>query len=215
MMAAVEGDLMISRPIRTLQTSFVVLGVSVLVGLSAINAWAASAQATSLPPYGAGVAVAASTGGNATATKISAIGATLPANPGTTAPSTTHSQLEALESLSPAQRRTFERAASLFTVFCHDWERLLHEREVDNLTHLSWSKSGDLETAMYTGYGRVESCECKPSRQGLPIGKIRYEEKNYSIVGKTIEEARHAEPKVVHEISTLEIFSWDKGKWFY
>jgi hypothetical protein len=125
------------------------------------------------------------------------------------------SQVDGVEFLTPAQRRTYQRAASVFTVFCHDWERLLHEREVNNLEHLSWREDGGLEIATYTGYGKLESCECKASKEGLPIGKIRYDEINYSIAGKTIDEARHAIPKQTHEISTLEIFSWDKGKWFY
>jgi hypothetical protein len=123
-------------------------------------------------------------------------------------------KINGLEFLTPAERETFARAASSFTVFCHDWERLLHEREINNLEHLTWQTNGGLEIATYTGYGKVESCECKES-EGLPIGKIRYKEINYSIAGKTVDEARHAMPKSTHEISTLEIFSWDKGKWFY
>jgi hypothetical protein len=136
-------------------------------------------------------------------------------NPEANAASAVQSQIDGLELLSPVQKRTYHRAASAFTSFCHDWERMLREREVNNLEHLSWREDGGLETATYTGYGKVESCECKASKEGLPIGKIRYMEINYSIVGKTIEEARHAAPKLIHEISTLEIFSWDKGKWFY
>jgi hypothetical protein len=92
---------------------------------------------------------------------------------------------------------------------------MLHEREVNNLDHLSWRRDGGLETATYTGYGRVEGCECKASKEGLPIGKIRYRERNYLIAGKTIDQARRTTPKLTHEINDLEIFSWDKGKWFY
>jgi len=129
-------------------------------------------------------------------------------------PASAQAQADAL-ALTPAQRRTYLRASSAFVDFCHEWERLLHEREVNNLEHLSWQKDGGLETANYTGYGKVESCECKESKEGLPIGTIRYDEINYAIVGKTMEEARHAAPKPKHEVKTLEIFSWDKGKWFY
>jgi hypothetical protein len=124
-------------------------------------------------------------------------------------------QLDNLELYTKAQRRVYQQAASLFPGFCHNWERLLHEREVNNRQHLAWHSDGGLKTASYTGYGRVESCQCKASKEGLPIGEIRYQEINYSIVGKTIEEAIHATPKLTHEVSTLEIFSWDKGKWFY
>ena len=145
---------------------------------------------------------------NPTATRADTVG-------GTSASSAAQSRIDGLELLSPAERRTYLRAASAFTGFCRDWERLLHEREVDNLEHLSWREDGGLKTATYTGYGKLESCECKESKEGLPIGKIRYQEINYSIVGKTIGEARRAAPKLLHEINTLEIFSWDKGKWFY
>jgi hypothetical protein len=124
------------------------------------------------------------------------------------------SQISGVALLSPSQRLTFERASSAFTGFCHDWERLLHEREVNNLEHLSWRQDGGLEVATYTGYGKVESCECT-AKEGLPIGKIRYAEILYSIAGKTADEARRAVPKLTHEVETLEIFSWDKDKWFY
>jgi hypothetical protein len=124
-------------------------------------------------------------------------------------------QDSALDFLSPVQRRRYQRAASAFTSFCQDWQRLLHDREVNNLEHLTWQAQGGLETASYTGYGKVESCECKASREGLPIGKIIYEEINYSLVGKTIEEAEHGVPKLMGEIKTLEIFSWEKDRWFY
>ena len=156
-----------------------------------------------------------STGAGMAAAKIGAVAPVSASNPGANAASAVQLQVDGLELLSPVQRRTYQRAASAFTSFCHDWERMLHEREVNNLEHLSWREDGGLETATYTGYGKVESCECKASKEGLPIGKIRYEEINYSIMGKTIEEARHAAPKLIHEISTLEIFSWEKGKWFY
>ena len=136
-------------------------------------------------------------------------------NPAASAVSVEHSVTDNVEYLSPTQRRTYQRASSAFAGFCHDWERLLHEREINNLEHLSWREDGGLQTATYTGYGKVESCECKESKEGLPIGKIRYEEILYSIAGKSINEARHAVPKLTHEINTLEIFSWDKGKWFY
>jgi hypothetical protein len=127
-------------------------------------------------------------------------------------------QVRALNQLfpaTPALRRTYERAASLFPTFCQDWERLLHEREVNNLEHLSWREQGGLETATYTGYGKVESCECKASKEGLPIGKISYEEINYLLTGKTMDQAKHSSPKLTGHIETLEIFSWEKNGWFY
>ena len=158
---------------------------------------------------------APSAGVGAAATKISAVASATAPNPGASVASAVQSQIEAIELLSPVQRNRYQRAASLFADFCQDWQRLLHEREVDNLGHLSWREQGGFETATYTGYGKLESCECKASKEGLPIGKIRYEEIDYSLAGKTIDEAEHATPKLMGEISTLEIFSWDQDKWFY
>ena len=116
---------------------------------------------------------------------------------------------------SAVEKAQYERAANLFPSFCREWERMLHEREVDNLGHISWQARGGYETATYTGYGRVESCETKESIEGVPIGKITYEELSYYLAGKTVEEARRSAPKLIHQIHTLEIFSWDKDKWFY
>jgi hypothetical protein len=173
-----------------------------------------TAAGSSLSQVAAGVKeVAAPSASAGSVTKVGTVASASGA--GASAASAAQAQADALESLSPAQRRTYLRASSAFSDFCHEWERLLHEREVNNLEHLNWRHDGGLETASYTGYGKVESCECKESKEGLPIGTIRYEEINYAIVGKTIEEARHAPPKPKHEIKTLEIFSWDKGKWFY
>ena len=61
----------------------------------------------------------------------------------------------------------------------------------------------------------VESCQTKESVEGIPIGKITYDELSYYLAGKTVEEARRSSPKLVHQVHTLEIFSWDKNKWFY
>jgi hypothetical protein len=38
---------------------------------------------------------------------------------------------------------------------------------------------------------------------------------SYYLVGKTIEEAKRAKPKLLRLTNTLEIFSWDKNRWFY
>lgn len=120
-----------------------------------------------------------------------------------------------LARLSLVQRRKFERASADFPVFCQDWERKLHDREVDNLAHINWQKRGDYHTATYVAYSRIESCETKESDKGVPIGKLSYEEYNYYLVGKTIDEAKHAAPKLVSRTNTLKIFSWEKNRWFY
>jgi len=116
---------------------------------------------------------------------------------------------------SPAEQQRYDHAASLFPGFCKDWQRMLHDREANNLGHIAWKPSGGYETATYTGYGNIESCVTKESLEGVPIGKLTYEEMNYYLVGKTVSEAQHATPRLVHQTHTLEIFSWDKNKWFY
>lgn len=120
-----------------------------------------------------------------------------------------------LSKLPVVQRLKFQRASAAFPTFCQGWERKLHDREVDNLAHLSWQTRGGFETATYVGYGRVESCETKESSVGVPIGKLTYEEYRYYLVGKTVDEAKRAQPKLIGASSTLEIFSWDKNRWFY
>lgn len=209
---------MSSRMIVVLfQASAVFVGISALSSLWLTSAGAESAQ----PSKTAGAAPLASAGLQTTAGNPNGVSSVIktPAAastmPGARPVSAVQTQADNVELLTPAQRRSYQRASSAFASFCHDWERLLHEREVNNLEHLSWQQSGGLEMATYTGYGKVESCECHASKEGLPIGKIRYEEMLYSIAGKTVNQARHAAPKIMHEIGTLEIFSWEKGKWFY
>jgi hypothetical protein len=116
---------------------------------------------------------------------------------------------------SAAERARYEQAAARFPDFCHDWQRMLHDRETNNLQHLTWQTRDGVQTSTYTGYGPVETCETKESVEGVPIGKISYEEMIYYLAGKNADDARHAAPKLVHETHTLEIFSWEKDKWFY
>jgi len=116
---------------------------------------------------------------------------------------------------SPAERVRYEKAAARFPSFCHDWQRMLHDRETNNLQHLTWQTRDGAQTSTYTGYGQVETCETKESVEGVPIGKLSYEEMIYYLAGKNADEARHAPPKLIHQTHTLEIFSWEKDKWFY
>jgi hypothetical protein len=209
----VEVDLMNSRTIVAFfQAAAGLVGVAVLSSVIPANVRAQSAQAQNVGNSPAMAAAELQTNSGAASSASSVTRA--PALPATAAVSVP-AQTDNTDLLTPAQRRTYQRASSLFASFCRDWERLLHEREVNNLEHLSWQQNGGLQTATYTGYGKVESCECHASKEGLPIGKIGYEEMLYSIAGKTVSDARHAAPKIMHEIRTLEIFSWDKGKWFY
>ena len=124
------------------------------------------------------------------------------------------STAEVLERLSADQRRKWDTAVAALPGFCHEWERLLHNREVDNLTHLNWKFRDGYQTATYIGYSKIEACEAKESAQGIPIGKVVYDEKNYYLAGKTVDEAKN-NPKLLGTTSTLEIFSWEKDRWFY
>jgi hypothetical protein len=119
-----------------------------------------------------------------------------------------------LAHLTKAQRHKWDMAQAALPGFCHKWDQMLHDREVNNLSHLDWHKKDGYETASYTGYGEVQSCEAKESDEGIPIGKVSYEEKNYYLTGKTTEEAK-SHPKLIGTTKTLEIFSWEKDRWFY
>ncbi len=111
--------------------------------------------------------------------------------------------------------REFKKAAAEFPDFCKDWERKLHERQVNNESHIAWQMKDGWQTGTYTGYGPVQKCECHQSSDGYSIGKVTYDEFKYYIVGKTTEEAKHAKPKVTDDTATTELFRWDKAKWFY
>ena len=111
--------------------------------------------------------------------------------------------------------REFKKASAEFPDFCKDWERKLHDREVNNQGHITWTMKDGWETGTYTGYSPVQKCECHQSTDGFSIGKVTYDEFKYYVVGKTTDEAKHAKPKVTDDTSTTELFRWDKAKWFY
>lgn len=118
-------------------------------------------------------------------------------------------------SLSALARHEFETAFRKLPSFCQDWQSKLHEREINNLANLTWQVKNGYETAIYVGYGKVDGCLCKESAEGVPIGKVTYDEYQYYLVGKTLNEAKTAKPKLTGTTHTLEIFSWDKEQWFY
>jgi hypothetical protein len=115
------------------------------------------------------------------------------------------------------KERIFERARSSFAGFCQDWQSKLKARERNNITHIAWKRFGDKETGTYVGYGDVQSCTCKQTGKGIPIGKLGYREYEYELDGKTPDEATHAHPKPLSITNTTEIFRWDDklGKWIY
>jgi hypothetical protein len=124
-------------------------------------------------------------------------------------------EIQELRNGTPAERRLYAQAAAAFPHFCQDWQRMLRDREQNNLSSLNWQEKSGYETASYVGYGPIKTCECKESAEGIPLGKVTYDEQNYYLAGKTMDEAKHTPPKVVGITHTLEIFSWDKNKWFY
>jgi hypothetical protein len=111
--------------------------------------------------------------------------------------------------------KEFQKAATLFPAFCKDWERKLHDREVNNQSHIAWQLKDGFETGTYTGYSPVQKCECHQSTDGYSIGKVTYQEFQYYIFGKTPDDAKHATPKVTDITATTELFRWDKDAWFY
>ena len=121
---------------------------------------------------------------------------------------------ERLAHLTRAQRRKWDLASAALPAFCHDWDRLLHDREVNNLAHLDWHQRQGYETATYTGYGKVQACQAKESEEGVPIGKVNYQELNYYLAGKSVDDAK-SHPKLLGTTNTLEIFSFEKDRWFY
>lgn len=123
----------------------------------------------------------------------------------------------AAKKLGPAMARAlkeFEIAKETFTGFCEQWHQKLVYRQVNNIDHIEWKLRHGVETGTYVSYGPIESCVCKQADNGVPIGEITYKEMDYTLTGKTIGQAKHAKPSV-SVVPTREIFSWNRGKWFY
>jgi hypothetical protein len=109
----------------------------------------------------------------------------------------------------------YKKAAAAFPAFCNKWEGYLHDRETNNINHIAWRFENGYETALYTGYSTIESCQAHQSPGGYALGKISYEEFHYLIKAKTKDEALKTKAKPIDDTHTTEIFRWDKGKWFY
>jgi hypothetical protein len=148
---------------------------------------------------------------------------TVPTPPSTDIPATPKKSLRsrvkaALQKVNPMRLlrdKEYKIAAAKFPGFCKDWERKLHDREVNNENHIAWQMKDGYETGTYVGYSPVEQCECHQSTDGYSIGRVKYDEFKYYIAGKTPDEAKHAKPKVTDDTATTELFRWDKEKWFY
>jgi hypothetical protein len=124
-----------------------------------------------------------------------------------------HAALKTFDTPPPSGDPRFDHAAVSFPDFCRDWQRKLHDRELNNLENISWKDQNGWKTATYLSYSPVKTCSCKPSTGGVPIGELTYQETEFYLAGRTVEEARHAQPKPVGITNTTEIFRWDKTKW--
>ena len=121
----------------------------------------------------------------------------------------------AVNALRLMRDKEFAKASSLFPAFCKDWERKLHDRQVNNQSHIAFQQKDGWKTGTYTGYGPVQKCECHQSSDGYSIGKVTYDEFQYYVAGKTEDDAKHAAPRVTDSTATTELFRWDKDAWFY
>ncbi len=187
----------------------IALGSTVLSGSAA---WCASPQ----PDIAAQAAAPQPAASPAAAPQAGASAASQP-----TAASRLQRVKAELEKLSPRKLlsdRLFAKAEKQFPAFCSDWGAKLRERERNNVAHLAWKlDGGGLESTTYVGYGKIQQCSCKQSSKGIPVGKLFYQEFEYKLEGKTLDEARHAAPKPDSITNTTEIFRWDKkqDKWIY
>ncbi|MBF6570449.1 MAG: hypothetical protein IVW54_16405 [Candidatus Binataceae bacterium] len=122
--------------------------------------------------------------------------------------------LHKLDPLRVLHERSYKRAAAEFPEFCHEWQHKLQARQQYNLTRIDWRVDHGTENGTYVGYGPISSCVTKMSDGGVSIGKLTYDEYTYMVSGKTVADARHAQPKPVSTVRTLEIFRFDHNRWF-
>lgn len=123
----------------------------------------------------------------------------------------------AAKKLNPAMTRAlkeFEVAKDAFVGFCRQWHERLVDRQVNNSNHIDWKLQHGITTGTYVSYGPIETCVCKRAENGIPIGELTYNELDYTVTGKTKGQAKQSKPSV-SVVPTREIFSWNKGKWFY
>jgi len=122
------------------------------------------------------------------------------------------------KTLNPVMMRAlkqFQVASASFPDFCRDWARKLSNREHDNVEHIKWEKREGIETGNYVGYSPIDTCTCKEATNGVAVGILTYKEFDYTLTGKSVEEARHATPHATTIVPTREIFAYEKGKWFW
>jgi hypothetical protein len=122
------------------------------------------------------------------------------------------------QTLNPVMMRAlkqFQVASAAFPGFCRDWAHKLSVREHDNLGNIKWVMHDGSETGNYVGYSPIDSCTCKEASNGVAVGILTYKEFDYTLTGKSVEEAKHATPHATAVVPTREIFAYEKGKWFW
>jgi hypothetical protein len=124
----------------------------------------------------------------------------------------------AAQALNPVMIRAlkqFQIASAAFPDFCREWAHKLSVREHDNLSNIKWVMEKGVESGNYVGYGAIDSCTCKEATNGVAVGILTYKEYDYTLTGKSVEEAKHASPHATTVVPTREIFAYEKGKWFW
>jgi hypothetical protein len=124
----------------------------------------------------------------------------------------------AAQTLNPVMMRAlkqFQVASASFPDFCRDWGHKLSVREHDNLGNIKWEMRNGVETGSYVGYSSIDSCTCKEATNGVAVGILTYKEFDYTLTGKSVEEAEHSTPHAATVVPTREIFAYDKGRWFW
>jgi hypothetical protein len=111
--------------------------------------------------------------------------------------------------------KEFQVASASFPDFCRDWARKLSVREHDNLGQIKWVMHDGVETGTYVGYSSIDSCTSKEATNGVAVGILTYKELDYTLTGKSVEEAQHATPHATTVVPTREIFAYENGKWFW
>ena len=101
------------------------------------------------------------------------------------------------QTLNPVMMRAlkqFQVASASFPDFCRDWARKLSVREHDNLGSIKWAMHDGVETGSYVGYSSIDSCTCKEATNGVAVGILTYKEFDYTLTGKSVDEAEHYHP---------------------
>lgn len=102
-----------------------------------------------------------------------------------------------------------------FKVFCGEWGKKLHEREIFNIKQIKWDTGQNWVQGTYVGYSEPKSCMVEPDSGPVPVGKIIYHEFVYEKRGGTVPEAESGAGKAVETTEVTEIFRYTNGKWVY